>query len=113
MIHAQPGTAWPGGIAQAGELGDRCTMVNRPPSRAWRNPLTISATLLVGASLLLSACGRAASDPASGGLTVGESEKLEAAAHRLDARTAPPGREASTALESDVSTKLSEEKAGK
>ena len=64
----------------------------------------------VVACLLLAGCGRAASDPASGGLTVGESEKLEAAAHRLDARAAPPGRAASAELEADVSSKLAEEK---
>lgn len=61
--------------------------------------------------LALSACGRADSDPASGGLTVGESERLEAAAERLDQREPSPARSDSVALEAEIRSRLEAENA--
>lgn len=61
--------------------------------------------------LCLAACGRADEDPASGGLTVGESERLEAAAERLDQREASPARDDSVAFERDVRNRLETENA--
>lgn len=60
-------------------------------------------------ALLLCACSRADSDPASGGLTVGEAETLERAAERLDERTPSPVAAESQALENDVRTRLDAE----
>ena len=68
-------------------------------------PVTISAAL----SLTLTACGRADSDPASGGLTVGESDRLEAAAERLDQREPSPARDDSVALEAEIRSRLETE----
>lgn len=56
--------------------------------------------------IALAACGRADSDPAAGGLTVGERESLEQAADRLDSRPAGPGEESAKALEADVRQRL-------
>lgn len=67
----------------------------------------IALTLLAGATL--SACGRDDSDPASGGLTVGESDRLEAAAERLDQRTPSPARDDSVALEGQIRDRLETE----
>jgi len=61
--------------------------------------------------LALSACGREADDDASGGLTVGESDALERAADRIDARTPSPAREESRKLEADVRSRLEQEQA--
>ncbi len=58
------------------------------------------------AALLLAACDRADSDPAAGGLTVGETETLEAAAERLDARAESPGKTDSHQLEGEVRARL-------
>lgn len=63
------------------------------------------------AALALAACGRTDSDPASGGLTVGESERLDAAAERLDQREPSPARNDSAALEDDVRDRLEAENA--
>ena len=60
-------------------------------------------------ALMLCACGRADSDPASGGLTVGEAETLERAAERLDERTPSPAAAESQALENDVRARLDAE----
>lgn len=59
----------------------------------------------------LTACGRADDDPASGGLTVGESDRLEAAAERLDQREPSPARDDSVALEREVRNRLETENA--
>jgi hypothetical protein len=69
--------------------------------------LSASCILLLG----LTACGRADADPASGGLTVGESERLEAAAERLDQRDPSPARDDSVAFERDVRNRLETENA--
>ena len=58
---------------------------------------------------MLGACGRADSDPASGGMTVGETEALERAADRLDARAQSPAAAESQALENDVRARLDDE----
>lgn len=70
-----------------------------------------SSTALGIAALSLTACGRTDSDPASGGLTVGESERLEAAAERLDQREASPARDDSAAFEDEVRDRLEAENA--
>ncbi|MEQ1725477.1 MAG: hypothetical protein ABL882_06085 [Sphingopyxis sp.] len=67
-------------------------------------PFTIASALLI-----VSACGRADSDPASGGLTVGEAESLDRAATRLDERAPSPGGADAEALESDVRARLAAE----
>ncbi|QJQ31037.1 hypothetical protein GV829_01200 [Sphingomonas lacunae] len=68
--------------------------------------------LLAGALVLaLSACGRADEDPASGGLTVGESERLEEAAERLDQREPSPARDDSVAFEREIRHRLETENA--
>lgn len=59
--------------------------------------------------LLVTACGRADGDAAAGGLTVGESETLERAAERLEARPESPGATESRALEDDVRARLDAE----
>lgn len=65
--------------------------------------------LLCGAALSLTACGRADDDPASGGLTVGESDRLDAAAQRLDSRDPAPGQADSAALEKEIGQRLEQE----
>ena len=62
----------------------------------------IIATSLMG-------CGRADGDPASGGLTVGESDRIEQAAARLDDRAPSPGQPDSAALEREVRQRLDQE----
>lgn len=57
----------------------------------------------------LAACGRPATDPAAGGLTVGESQKLDDAARRLEARAPSPGAENAQHLEADVRAKIAAE----
>ncbi|MFM6854361.1 MAG: hypothetical protein ACKOUM_09815 [Sphingopyxis sp.] len=74
-----------------------------------RAPLLSAAALLC----LLPSCGRADDDAASGGLTVGESERLDAAAQRLDSRAEPPGRAAAQALEQETAQRLAQENAAK
>ncbi len=59
----------------------------------------------------LSACGRADSDPAAGGMTIGEAERLEAAAERLDARPQSPINGDSQAFERETSERVEAEKA--
>lgn len=59
--------------------------------------------------IALAACGRADSDPAAGGLTVGERESLERAAERLDERPASPGEDGARALEADVERRLGDD----
>jgi hypothetical protein len=62
-------------------------------------------------ALSLAACGRPDEDPAAGGLTVGESERLEAAAERLDQRDPSPARDDSVAFERDIRNRLEAENA--
>lgn len=72
---------------------------------------TLLATAIGLTALSLGACGRTDSDPASGGLTVGESERLDAAAERLDQREPSPARDDSAALEDEVRDRLEAENA--
>ena len=67
------------------------------------------ATLLLAASL--TSCGRADADPAAGGMTVGEAERLEAAAERLDARPQSPVSGDSQAFEREIAERVEAEKA--
>lgn len=78
----------------------------RQPASAHLRISVFVCTLL--ATLPLAACGREDSDPAAGGLTVGESEALDRAADRLDSRTPSPARDDAAALEGEVSARLNE-----
>ncbi|MEQ1508995.1 MAG: hypothetical protein ABL909_01170 [Sphingopyxis sp.] len=71
--------------------------------------------ILIGILLApgLGACSRADSDPAAGGLTVGEAEVLERAADRLDSRASSPAAVESQALEQDIRARLDAEIAKK
>ena len=64
---------------------------------------------LLPALLLTSACGSDADAPGAGGMTLGENERLEAAAERLDARAQSPAQPAAAALEAEVAGKLAAE----
>lgn len=68
--------------------------------------------ILMTFPLLLSlvACGRADDDPAAGGLTVGEADRLEAAADRLDGRAQSPVAGDSQAFEAEVANRVEAEK---
>ncbi len=57
---------------------------------------------------VLSACSMAPDDRADGGLTVGENDRLEAAAARIDQRTPSPARGESERLEADVRGRLAQ-----
>lgn len=67
------------------------------------------ATLSLAVSLI--SCGRADSDPAAGGMTVGEAERLEAAAERLDARPQSPISGDSQEFERETAERVETEKA--
>lgn len=58
---------------------------------------------------LLTACSMAEDDHAQGGLTVGENERLERAAERIDERAPSPAEASATQLESDVRQRLADE----
>jgi hypothetical protein len=75
---------------------------------AYRPYPVILATLLLAVSL--TACGRADNDPAAGGMTVGEAERLEAAAERLDARPPSPVSGDSQAFERETAEQVEAEK---
>jgi hypothetical protein len=59
---------------------------------------------------LLTACSMADDDHAQGGLTVGENQRLERAAERIDQRTASPAQAASAQFEADVRQRLADER---
>jgi hypothetical protein len=67
---------------------------------------------MIAALLMLSACGDPATTPSTGGMTVGENERLEAAAERLDARAPSPAQPAAAQLEADVAAGIAREQAG-
>jgi hypothetical protein len=71
-------------------------------SAALSVPLIISLILLAG-------CGDAANAPSAGGMTVGENERLEAAAERLDARAPSPAQPNAAQLEAEVAAGIERE----
>jgi hypothetical protein len=71
------------------------------------NPISL-ITVVLAASLI--SCGRAENDPASGGMTVGEAQRLEAAADRLDARQPSPVSGDSQAFERETAERVEAEK---
>lgn len=97
MVRTESKRSPPEGVAAFSFAWHKCAMSSR---------IALHALIL---TLLLCACSRADSDPASGGLTVGETETLERAASRLDERTPSPAAEESQALENDVRARLDAE----
>lgn len=66
---------------------------------------------LLLASLPLAACGADSDAPGAGGMTVGENERLEAAAERLESRAPSPAQPDAAALEAEVTERLAAEQA--
>ena len=62
--------------------------------------------LAMALAAMLAGCSMAPDDHADGGLTVGENQRLEAAAARIDARTPSPATGEAAALEADVRARL-------
>lgn len=72
----------------------------------------MTTRLAILLSLLpLAACDAGADGTATGGLTAGEVEQLEKAADRLDARAPSPAGDQATVIETEVGTRLDEERA--
>ncbi len=89
-------------------------IISRMDHRSFMSrPRTLLRAAIGAASiaLLLAACGRADEDAAAGGLTVGEVDRLEAAADRLDARPPSPMAARSAELEAEISERIEREKA--
>lgn len=63
----------------------------------------------IGALLLLAGCGQGDDAPGTAGLTVGENQRIDAAAARLDARAPSPATAASVQLEQQIRDRLSAE----
>ena len=63
---------------------------------------------MVSAIGVVNACSMAPSDHADGGLTVGENDRLEAAAARIDARTPSPATAEARQTEADVRARLAQ-----
>lgn len=61
-------------------------------------------------TLMLTACSDGEDDTAVGGLTAGESEQLERAAVRIDAREPSPAEGRAEALEAEIRSRLDEER---
>ncbi len=59
-------------------------------------------------TLTLSGCG-GADDPGAAGMTVGENQRLEEAARRLEARTPSPARDSAQQLEAEVDAGIAAE----
>lgn len=59
---------------------------------------------------LLTACSMADDDRAQGGLTVGENQRLERAAERIDQRAPSPAQASAAQLEADVRQRLADER---
>ncbi len=63
-------------------------------------------------ALFTAACGDGDDGGAgAGGLTQGESQQLEKAAERIDARPASPGADGAEAIEADVRARLANDRA--
>jgi hypothetical protein len=69
----------------------------------------ILTVLFAIGSATTAACSRDTGDPASGGLTVGEAEQLDAAAARLDARPQSPAAGDSALLEREIEAGIKQE----
>jgi hypothetical protein len=72
-------------------------------------PRYLTLIMLV-ALQLLTACSMADGDHAEGGLTVGENQRLERAAERIDQRTPSPAQAGSTQFEAEIRQHLAEER---
>lgn len=71
----------------------------------------IRSIFVVASASVLMSCSATNSDAtATGGLTAGESERLEAAADRLDAQPPSPAQEQSQALEARSRAELEEQR---
>lgn len=66
---------------------------------------------LIALTLTLTGCG-GADDPGAAGMTVGENQRLEEAAGRLEARTPSPASDSARQLEAEVDAGIAAEADG-